>query len=521
MIGFRLGVLFALALIAVGRAQTLPELPRTTVDTSFLAREGGEIVVPAGGDLQAALAKAQPGETLMLAPGATYRGNFVLPNKAGSRWIVIRSGSTDGALPPPGTRVGPGDAHAMAKLVADSGSVVSAAAGAHHYRFVGLEMRPSEGVFLYNLIQLGDGEKAIDQVPHDIVFDRCYLHGDPLRGTRRGIAMNSAATAVIDSYLSDFKEADTDAQAIAGWNGPGPFRIENNYLEAATENVMFGGADPTIRDLVPADIVLRRNHFKKPLSWREQSWAPGKSGWSVKNLFELKNARRVLIDGNLFEYSWSSFAVLFTVRNQNGRAPWSTVEDVTFVHNVVRHSGGAINMHGADNEWPSQKTARVLIANNLFEDIDGSKWGGKGRFVQILAGARDVVVDHNTSLQDGAAVFAEGEAFRGFVFRHNLLPHGGGIAGTNHAPGMDTLEYYFPGSVVENNVMWGAAEMERAYPGGNFFPESIAEVGFVNPDLGDYGLSERSRYRRRGTDGENIGADLGTLSTALGAAQSR
>jgi predicted outer membrane repeat protein len=362
---------------------------------------------------------------------------------------------------------------------------------------------------------------ALDQVPHDIVFDRCYLHGDPLRGTRRGIAMNSAATAVVDSYLSDFKEADTDAQAIAGWNGPGPFRIENNYLEAATENVMFGGADPTIRDLVPADIVLRRNHFKKPLSWREHLSAPGKSGWSVKNLFELKNARRVLIDGNLFEYSWGGFAILFTVRNQNGSAPWSTVEDVTFVHNVVRHSGGAINMHGTDNERPSQKTARVLIANNLFEDIDGARWAGKGRFVQILAGARDVVVEHNTALQDGAAVFAEGEAFSGFVFRNNLLPHGDGIAGTDHAPGRDTLQHYFPGSVVESNVMWGNSEMERVYPEGNFFPDSPVEVGFAAAAQGDYRLSERSPYRRRAADGKDIGADFDTLSAALSTATSR
>ena len=30
-----------------------------------------------------------------------------------------------------------------------------------------------------------------------------------------------------------------------GWNGPGPFLIENNYLEAAGENIMFGGNDPS------------------------------------------------------------------------------------------------------------------------------------------------------------------------------------------------------------------------------------------------------------------------------------
>ena len=155
------------------------------------------------------------------------------------------------------------------------------------------------------------------------------------------------------------------------------------------------------------------------------------------------------------------------------------------------------------------------IADNLFEDIDGARWGGTGSFLQIVAGARDVVVDHNTALQDGAAVFAEGEEFGGFVFRNNVLPHGGGIAGTARSPGRDALQHYFPGSVVENNVMWGDPKMEGAYPEGNFFPDSLAEVGLVGAARGDYRLSERSPYRRQAIDGKDIGANFDTLSAAL------
>ena len=77
------------------------------------------------------------------------------------------------------------------------------------------------------------------------MFDRSYIHGDPRKGGRRGIALNARDVAVINSHFSDFKEVGADSQAIAGWNGPGPFKIENNYLEAAGENVMFGGADPS------------------------------------------------------------------------------------------------------------------------------------------------------------------------------------------------------------------------------------------------------------------------------------
>ena len=124
-------------------------------------------------------------------------------------------------------------------------------------------------------IQIGAEEGTTETLPHHIIVDRCYLHGDPRRGARRGVALNSRESAVINSYLSDFKEVGADSQAIVGWNGSGPFRIANNYLEAAGENVMFGGADPTIDGLVPADIEVVGNHMAKPLNWRLESELSG------------------------------------------------------------------------------------------------------------------------------------------------------------------------------------------------------------------------------------------------------
>ena len=174
-----------------------------------------------------------------------------------------------------------------------------------------------------------------------------------------------------------------DAQAHRGLERPGPFKIVNNYLEGAGENVMFGGADPTIPDLVPSDIEIRRNHFFKPLVLGAGDPSYAGTHWAVKNLLELKNAQRVLIDGNVFENNWADaqngFAILFTVRNQDGTAPWSVVEDVTFTNNIVRHGGGGVNdARQATTNHPSQQTQRILIRNNLFEDIDAARWGGSG-----------------------------------------------------------------------------------------------------------------------------------------------
>src|SRR6185436_12280140 len=52
---------------------------------------GATLVVPAGGDLQAAINSAAPGDTIVLDAGATYRGPFTLVNKSGDSYITIQS----------------------------------------------------------------------------------------------------------------------------------------------------------------------------------------------------------------------------------------------------------------------------------------------------------------------------------------------------------------------------------------------------------------------------------------------
>src|SRR5213594_2313088 len=379
-----------------GEGPAVAQPPAAVVDTAAVEPSGRAIAVPSGGDLQAALDSARPGDVVTLEPGAVYRGPFALPKKSGSGWIVVRTGGdarAATALP----RIDPGQAPKLAKLVAASGSVVKTAPGAHHYRLSGLEIRPTEGAFVHNLIEIGSAETSTEDLPHHVIVERCLLRGDPRRGARRGVALNGAHAAVIDSYIADIKEVGADSQAIAGWNGPGPLKIANNYLEGAGENVMFGGADPSIRDLVPSDIEILRNHMAKPLAWKAD--APSYTGtpWTVKNLFELKNARRVRVEGNLFEHSWVQaqigFAIVLTVRNQDGRAPWSVVEDVTFANNVTRGATSGVNIHGRDNNHPSQPTRRIAIRNNLFADIGGPHWGGEGRLFRIVDGTSSVVID--------------------------------------------------------------------------------------------------------------------------------
>jgi hypothetical protein len=493
-----------------------PERPRVSVDTAGITSAGRTIRVSGGGDLQAALDDARPGDQIALEPGATYRGPFRLPRKDGTGWIVIAPKSMRG-LPSAGQRVDRSHAPLMPRLVAASDSVLETEAGAHHYRFVGLEIAPSDGVYLRALVQLGGKETDAAELPHHVVFDRCYLHGDPRRGTRRGIAMNSRDTAVENSYLSDFKEVGADSQAIAGWNGTGPFKIANNYLEAAGENVMFGGADPSIADLVPADIEVLHNHFAKPLRWKIGDPSYEGVAWAVKNLFELKNARRVVVDGNLFEYNWphaqNGFALLFTVRNQDGGAPWSVVEDVTFVNNLVRHVASAVNILGRDDLQTSERTERIAIRNNLFLDV-GGVWG-KGRLFQLLDGTSGISIDHNTAIHTESILFGGDRApHTGFVFQNNIVFNNHyGVMGSGTGTGRPTLERYFPGAIVRRNVIVGGSSTE--YPPDNFFPASLDQVGFVGPQALNFRLAPTSSYKHASTDRRDLGADLDAMRALL------
>jgi hypothetical protein len=305
------------------------------------------------------------------------------------------------------------------------------------------------------------------------------------------------------------------------WNGPGPFQIINNYLEGAAQCLIFGGADPTIAGLVPADITITHNQMEKPLSWKPNDPSYAGVHWMVKNLLELKNARRVTVDGNLFEHCWadaqSGEVALFTVRNQDGGAPWATVEDVTFTNNLGHGVGGGISVLGHDDNHPSQLTKNIVIRNNLLFDVGGAEWGGWGRFLTINSGTTEpgpvgVTLDHNTVLPSSDAIVSASPGtvvnHPGFVFTHNVVAHNGrGVWGDGTAPGDPTLSAYFADAVFTGNVFIGGPAAAYAGHPGNQFPATLADVGFVDATHSDYRLAAASRYH-------DVGIDAGPLDAS-------
>jgi hypothetical protein len=477
-------------------------------------------------DLQAALNGARPGDTILLDPGASYVGNFVLPAKDGNELITIQTAIDPARVSSATGRIAPDQAMLLAKIRTPNGQpALRTAPGAHNWRLALLEIQGNGGG---DLIRLGDGTSAqsrLDQVPRHFVIDRCYIHGDPTNGQKRGIALNSASTTIVNSHLSDFGTPGQDTQAIVGWNGPGPYVIDNNYLEAAGENVMFGGADAAIPNLVPSDITIRRNHFAKKQEWRREG------RWLVKNLFELKSARRVTVEWNLFEYNWlhgqTGSAIVLKSVNQDGRAPWSVVEDVTLRYNIIRHSGAAFNILGRDPPHPSQLLRRIAIEHNLIYDVSAKNWGGAGVFLLVGGGPEELAIDHNTIIQDGSFVQVHGSVngrplpVRGLRLTNNMALHNTfGVKGDARATGHDTLAAFFPDAVFRRNVLAGGPA--NRYPADNDFPgmDEFFEQ-FENPEAEDYRLKRSSRFSRSGTDGGALGADIERIFRCLTAARPR
>jgi putative Ig domain-containing protein len=584
------------------------------------------VAVPAGGNLQAALNAAQPGDVITLAPGATYVGNFVLPNKGAiAQAITVRSAAADAQLPAAGIRITPAYAAMLPKIKSpNSAAALRAAPGANHWTLTCLEFQANQSGY-GEIVTLGTNDSAqtmLSQVPYQLVLDRVYIHGDPVQGQKRGLGLNSSATTIVNSYVSDIKAVGQDSQAIAGFNGPGQYVIENNYLEAATENFLLGGADPMIPNLVTTGVTFRYNYLSKPLSWRDPiiatptgaaaraaagggtlaagtyyytvvarvvsgqgtkassspsaevsatlaagtsggvtiSWTPiagatdymvygrttgkenmswkttvpfyvdtgvagaagsagGTTKWAVKNIFELKNAQDVLVEGNVFENLWVAdqpgYPIVFTPRNQSGTAPWVVLQRVTFRNNIIRHTAGGVNILGTDNVNPSQRTNHITISNNVFDDMTSATWGSGARALQLGDGPDAIVIDHNTlittdtivlSLYGGSATAptpSTNVAYSNNASRHNTY----GIFGASFSSGTASINAYLPGGVVDGNVLAGGTASK--YPTGNFFPTTAAwQAGFVDYAGGDYHLLAASGLKGAGTDGKDPGADI-------------
>lgn len=397
-------------------------------------------VVQAGESIQTYLAAASPGDIIELLPGVRYVGKLTFPVP-----VTLR---TQGVLPE--LRVSPNDASALATIASGALEETINLTGRSDVTIDGVQLESrSDGL----------GEVVVMSNSNNIVLDRILLVAGP-NGQKRGIRGNGTNITLRRSHIANIWASGQDSQAFCAWDGAGPYTIVDNFLEAASENIMFGGADSLSADRVPSDILVESNLLSKPLAWKG-------TGKAVKNLFELKSARRVIVRGNVFDTVYTDaqtgYAILFKSVNQGGTAPWSATEDVLFENNIIRNAENGFSIQGETFEMNSNgttqhggRTTGIVIRRNNVQVA--------GVAVQISGAPGAITLDRTTFVNGYTFMQLDGNPMESLTITNVLANHNAyGVKGSSTGIGTPSLTKFALTYAWADNVLLGG-------PGGGTYP---------------------------------------------------
>ena len=343
--------------------------------------------------LNTALNTLQCGDTIVLTAGSTYTGTFTIPAPAcdSGHWIIVKSsGVSNPNFPAEGVRATPciaGISNDAANgrnspgypdyVCASYPAVLSAkitigtanqpaitfAAGANHYRFIGVEFtKVPETKLGAGIVELSPD--AVTMGANHVIFDRSLVHGQPWvlsssKNTETQIAVkakNAQWVAIVNSWVYDTycNSGCVDSQAFGAGTGlyqDGPFKLYNNLLASSGETWIFGGGGQGPGTPNTKDFEARANHILKPLGWMVPIETCSVYNAVIpKNLGELKNMTFALVEGNYIENSWQGcqsdqvgYALLLNPSSQNNHQGMAVNFDGTNV--VVAADANSFSHH--------------------------------------------------------------------------------------------------------------------------------------------------------------------------------
>ncbi len=457
---------------------------------------GADIVVTAGVDnLQTAINNADCGDTLLLTVGNhDVADGIILPEQEDcTTYTTI---TTQGL-----TITGPRWANVDDDLVCDTtgmATVRSTNTGyrvfrtqnySNYWRITGLHVTPAGGNS-FGIIAIGDDgahsppATLIEHVPHHFEIIGNVVRPTGTDYNRRGIALNGQTILVKWNCVENIHESGADSQGVGGWTGLGDFDIIENGIEAAGENILFGGNDPYTYAPYPVGIRITGNFLTKQYNWVL-------AGFNVKNLLELKSAREVTITYNTLVRNWpgesqDGFGVLFTIRNQSGGCPLCDIDDVLYERNTQRYVGACYQISGRHaGEDPSGVMSNITIRNNLCETTGTYSGDGKGFLIgnapQNLTIENETIISHSGHwgfmALDNPIELMTGAIIRNIMGRYGTY----GIKGAALTGGTDTFNAYFDDDLIYTNVVLAGGEgNEFWYPTTQLPTQATFETAFVS-----------------------------------------
>jgi hypothetical protein len=453
-------------------------------------------VVNAGENLSTLLETEPEGHELRLEPGATWYGNFV-PR----RRLRITTNTT---LAP--GRIDPTGALGLARIISPSNTPA--------LRVMGPDITVDGITILANELSGGTAvavghpdETVMANQPERTLLQRIVVFVPDGQNLKRGLAIHGRGTALRDSVIFGVKLPGTETQGVLITNTPGPFTIENNFIEAASINILVGGDWQREVGCVPSDGYVSRNMLTKREAWMSTPLV-------VKNLFELKMGRRIQVVDNDLDGSWGDgqdgCGVKLTLKSSYlNRDPWVSMEDILFAHNRVRRVGAAMGLSSIYRErvlvtpatsttpavytyvlHPSGPMRHIRIVNNLFE-CDQQLGVAQGRdassnfMVQANGPIEGLDISENTFIGNNptflyATMDALGTNNVGSRFVRNIARHNRyGVSGYNTTGNcVNTCNRYFAGGEFHENVI--AEATNSAYIGSMVYPGTTVKMPVVD-----------------------------------------
>lgn len=369
--------------------------------------------------------------------------------------------------------------------------------------------------------------------PTRMIVEQCWLNGNwdtgLLHKCQKVLRLDGEYMKVIKSRLEGCAGGGLETQAIGAINGLGKYLIDDNFLEAATENLLWGGGDGTMGNReYNADVMVRRCHLFKRLDWMGVN---NQTVASTKNFYEIKNGFRHVIEGcegENHDGNAQQHDLVFNAKPQSSAGPARVrCQDIWVRFSRFRASYGPLNVGAAagDNGFRSNPGAeRIHLSDSLWQDTRaGSNSADKIQIVGLATGngrCLNVVVERvtmdckNNMLTISATTTTNANTTPGLIFNDNVGygltrygdPFGnGGATGTalfNNTCGAGNWQC--TGNVKYSvNGNWGTGLTTTNY-------RSTTQIQFLDEAGGDYTLTD-ARYQDVSSVGGRPGCGFAQL----------
>lgn len=350
---------------------------------------------------------------------------------------------------PAGVRVSPADASKMPKFqksTRDNSALILIHRRASYYRLEGLEFigqpvnQPDGGTGLHwsfiNAYDESTGQFYLrDDIPSNIVVDRCYFHGPALgdSGLSNGVVIGAHNMQVSNSYFADISSLAVESHAIAAAQAGRNIVVRNNYISALSIGSITGGAAPRAKGYTTFNHKWLGNHYAKRYEWKthvrtsapsgaciagerarvtspepDESWACtgtlGQIGsWTRLGVFLSGTVppSGACAGNDLYEQTNISYPNFW----ECAAGVWTPTLDSRRWTEDRSHRGGTWGNTGQKNLWECKSCRGVLVEGNVFERSYGPGSGNQNgsTFLFNLADntreamIEDVVIRNNLS----------------------------------------------------------------------------------------------------------------------------